>query len=388
MRILFVTPYYVPALKFGGPPLKIHALAKGLRSRGHELQVITFDHDRKTSGAEKEIEGVAVQHLPWIGRGLKQIPLRLSDLRYLIETAEIVHCYGLYNLICPIAAFVANRRRRPFVIEPLGMYPPRASSLSAKRIYNLLLTKWMLWRAAAVVATSEAELPELQSITERKKVIFRRNGIDLSEFAVLPSGRDLRERWSVSPIERIVLYIGRISPIKNLEQLVLAFEKAAITNTRLVLVGPLTEPDYEAKLRRLIAARKLDAKVLLAGPLYEKDQRAALATADLFVLPSLNESFGNAAAEAVAAGVPVLLTETCGVASLIDGRAGLAVPLGIDSLAEGLRTMFDPERRKAFTGRTDEVKSELSWDEPIEQTEKLYRRIVAEHHCGQITNNR
>ena len=80
--------------------------------------------------------------------------------------------------------------------------------------------------------------------------------------------------------------------------------------------------------------------ILASTQAVRADQKAALALADLLVLPSLNESFGNSAAEAVAAGVPVLLTDTCGIASMIHRRAGLAVPLGVEALAEGLRQIW------------------------------------------------
>ena len=115
----------------------------------------------------------------------------------------------------------------------------------------------------------------------------------------------------------------------------------------------------------------------MAGPLYGEEHRAALTLADLFVLPSLNESFGNAAAEAVAAGIPVLLTETCGIAPIINGRAGLSVPLGVKSLASGLRTMIgDPARSAQLIARRADVVRELSWDEPVRQTEELYQLVI------------
>ena len=96
----------------------------------------------------------------------------------------------------------------------------------------------------------------------------------------------------------------------------------------------------------MIESLHLQESVRLIGPIYDQDKLAALAATDLFVLPSLSESFGNAAAEAVAAGVPVLLTDTCGIAPMIHERAGLAVPLGMASLAAGLRTMMNDAEHK------------------------------------------
>jgi glycosyltransferase involved in cell wall biosynthesis len=262
-------------------------------------------------------------------------------------------------------------------MEPLGMYPPRAGNPAAKRIYNALLTAWMMRKARAVIAASPAEVADLVGVADEEKIVLRRNGVDVGTYATLPPGDSLRERWGIAPTEKLVLFVGRLSPIKNLEQLIQAFGRAGLPSTRLVLVGP-GEPTYEAKLRALIAAEKLGARVLLAGPLYDQEQKAALATADLFVLPSLNESFGNAAAEAVAAAVPVLLTRSCGVAPLIHERAGLAVALGVESIADGMRRMLDPNACEQLTARREEVTRELSWDEPVRETAKLYARILAD----------
>ncbi len=170
---------------------------------------------------------------------------------------------------------------------------------------------------------------------------MRGNGIDLETFQKLPSPSAFRAQHTVPAGVRLILYMGRISPVKNLKQLILAFHQAHIPNTRLILMGPSLEPEYESQLQKLIKMHGLCETVQLLGPLYGDSKLAALAAADLFVLPSLSESYGNAAAEAVAAGIPVLLTDRCGIAPLIHEKAGLAVALGVESLADGLRQMLE-----------------------------------------------
>ena len=140
----------------------------------------------------------------------------------------------------------------------------------------------------------------------------------------------------------------------------------------------MSEADYLRELQKEISESNCRERVFLRDPVYGEDLKAALGAVDLFVLPSLNENFGNSAAEAVAAGVPVLLTETCGIAPIIQGRAGLAVPLGVESFAEGLRLMMTSDMRDEVTAKREEVKRELSWDEPIEQTETLYKQVIKE----------
>lgn len=375
MRIAFITPYYAPELRFGGPPQKIHSIAKGLIGRGATIRVVTFDHREPRRNDEDGIEGVPVQYLPWRGRGLRQMPLGTTALRNEINAADIIHCYGIYTLLVPVAARIAATRGQLVVHEPLGMYPPRAGNRLPKRAYNWLLTRGMLNNSAAVIAASQTEAAELRTFAPAANVVYRRNGIDVEAFENIPSGNELRRTWKVGATERIILFLGRLSPIKNLEQLVSAFARLPLHNVQLVLVGP-TEPKYERRLRELIGREGISDRVIFAGALYEEEQKAALAAAHLLVLPSLNESFGNAAGEAVAAAVPVLLTETCGIASVIHKRAGLAVPLGVDSLAEGMRMMLDPKFRARMTSRREEVLRDLSWDEPIAQTIALYEKII------------
>jgi glycosyltransferase involved in cell wall biosynthesis len=306
---------------------------------------------------------------------MRQLPIRLQDLRVEIASAEIVHCYGLYNLLCPAAAFFARRLNKPFLIEPMGMFTPRLRSMMVKRAYNAFFTRWMFRNAGAVVATSELEAGELRR-EGVGKVVVRENGIDLQEFANLPPRDAARERWKVHEGEQLVVYIGRISAKKNIRELVQAFAKLSQPNTRLLIAGPVSEPAYYRLLEDAIRNTSMNDTIALAPPVYGEDLKSLLGAADLFVLPSLNENFGNAAGEAVAANVPVLITETCGVAPVIHQRAGLAIPVGIEPLIEGMRKMLDPAIRDQMTASREKVKGDLSWDKPLDTTEELYAAIM------------
>ena len=378
MRILQVTSAYYPELQFGGPPQKIHALSRGLSARGHDVRVVTLNSRRRSASEQALIEGIAVQYLPWAGKGAWQAPVGWRPLVNAVHWAELVHCYGLYNLLCPLAARLARGQDKPFLIEPQGMAVARAGNLPLKRLYHRFFTAYLLRQAACVVATSPAEADEVKQWVTSERLEVRRNGIDLEMFRNLPSGVAFRERFGIPGDARVALFVGRISPIKNLEMLVRAFAVAKVPHSRLVLVGPMLEPDYTARLRTLCAELGLGEAVLLTGPMFGFDKLAALAAADLFVLPSLSESYGNAAAEAVAAGLPVLLTETCGIAHQIHGRAGLAVPVEESALASALRALLtDSGQLTAVTSGRDGVLAELSWKEPLDQTEHLYHRITS-----------
>jgi glycosyltransferase involved in cell wall biosynthesis len=123
----------------------------------------------------------------------------------------------------------------------------------------------------------------------------------------------------------------------------------------------------------------LSGRVLFTGPLYGDAKWAAYRDADVFVLPSLNENFGNTAAEAVASGTPVLVTDRCGIAPLVDRRAGLVVPHDAAALEAGLARILDDEGlyaqlRDGCQGVTDS----LGWAEPLAEIQTTYAQIISE----------
>lgn len=378
MNILQITSVYYPELQFGGPPQKIHALSRGLLARGHQVQVITHHSQVPTAKGTASYDEVAVQYLPWWGRGHWQVPRRWQALIAHIQAADVVHVYGLYNGLGPLAVYYAQRLGRPVVVEPQGMYVPRVRHQRLKQLYHQLFTASMLRVAALVIATSSAEAAELKALVRSEQLVIRRNGIALDHVTEQPPATTFRAEHGIQAHEHLVLYIGRISPIKNLGALIQAVAKVTLP-IRLVLVGPLLEADYAHELRTLINALQMEEQVLLTGPLYDQEKGAALAAADLFVLPSLFESYGNAAAEAVAAGLPVLLSTGCGIAATIHGRAGYAVAPTTEGLAAGLQQMLgDKAIRNRMYQEREALLAELSWAEPLQQMEELYQRVIAQ----------
>jgi glycosyltransferase involved in cell wall biosynthesis len=376
MRILKATGVYFPELKFGGPPLKIHALAQGLRQHGYDVSVLTFFSEDPSRAEATRYDGVHVQYLPWVGRGLRQWPTDRRLITQAVAAADVVHIYGLYNSLTPLAARAAAQAGKPCVLEPLGGYLPRGRNQWVKRLYHRAFTHRIARQARVVIATSPQEFKELEPLGMPPKLVLRRNGIDVETFAKLPSADIFRSKLGIPADRRVVLFLGRLSPVKNLEQFLEAFAQVRPANTTLALVGP-AEPDYDTRLRALAQRLGITGDVAFVGALYDEEKLSALAAADLFVMPSLIESYGNAVAEAVAAGLPVLLTDTCGIAPALHERAGLAVPLGVEPLAHGLRTMLDPVERVRWTSRRAEVVAQLSWAEPLRQMDEIYRSLAS-----------
>ena len=146
-----------------------------------------------------------------------------------------------------------------------------------------------------------------------------------------------------------------------------------------MLAGPDEGDGYREQLEVHAARLHLDKTTLFTGALYDDAKWSAFRDADLFVLSSQNENFGNTAAEAVACGTPVLVTDRCGVAPLVAGRAGIVVPHECNALATALADLLDDGKlRLQLKEGCAEVVRELDWAEPLTETEMLYADMVNE----------
>jgi glycosyltransferase involved in cell wall biosynthesis len=118
--------------------------------------------------------------------------------------------------------------------------------------------------------------------------------------------------------------------------------------------------------------------VIFTGALYDQDKKSVLADADIFVLPSRYENFANSAAEAMAFGVPVIITEFCGLRSLVRGRAGLVVAPEKTALAKALSDLIsDSELYAKLKAGCSEVAAELGWERLTEQMEGYYKEVLS-----------
>jgi glycosyltransferase involved in cell wall biosynthesis len=117
--------------------------------------------------------------------------------------------------------------------------------------------------------------------------------------------------------------------------------------------------------------------VLFLGPLYGSEKKAALIDADVFALPSRYENFGNTAAEAIACGTPVIVSDRCGIAPLVDQKAGLVTSYDANALGGALRELFENTRlHHRLKAGCSEVVKELSWDRIIGQLQASYEEVT------------
>jgi glycosyltransferase involved in cell wall biosynthesis len=394
MRILKVVQAYYPFQEQGGPVVKVRALARGLVQRGHTVTVLTADlglggravngtrYDHCQWGWCSDQDGVRVIYLPTVGhyRALTLNPRVIGFCRASLRGFDLVHFYGLYDLIGPVAGTFCRNQGIPYIIEPMGMYHPIDRGFFLKRMWHRLVGT-AFWRdAAQIVATSEMEQQELLAAgVPPGKLVVRYNGLNLSEFADLPTRGTFRAKWNIPPQEPLILFLSRLIPRKGADILIEAFASSCPKSGHLVIAGPEGERGYRAYLEDCARNSGVESRVTFTGPLYDGDKQALLADSDLFVLPSRYENFANAPAEAIACGVPVIITNACGIRSLVDGRTGLVISPEKGALTESLSTLLNDTRLYAqFKANCRAVADELSWSRLTEQMEGYYSLAMAQ----------
>ena len=395
MRILNVTQTYAPFLEFGGPPVKVRALSEALVKLGHEVTVLTVDWgfegrmaahiaaskaERSPFGWRAEENGVRSVYLPiWLKyRALSWNPALKRYLRARLQNFDVAHIFGIYDFLGPAVAAMCRSRGIPYVVEPIGMFVPIVRNVLMKRCYHLAFGDAMFRGAGRFVATSTQEVSELVAAgLPGEKIVLRHNGVDAPR--VLPEQGTFRRTYGIPMEAKVVLFLGRLSRKKSPDLLLEAFAKlpgALRSNTYLVFVGP--DDDMQANLERLAAASGAKERILFCGPLFGSKKWSAYRDADVFVLPSQNENFGNTAAEAVIAGTPVIVTERCGIAPMLAGVAGIVAPHDSNWLTKAINDVLTmPSLRERLREGGKQVAAHLGWEAPAGAMVGLYNQLVA-----------
>ncbi|HEX8847965.1 MAG TPA: glycosyltransferase [Gemmatimonadaceae bacterium] len=347
LRIVHVAPNIARA--FGGPTEAIAGWARAAAVAGHDVKVLApHVADEELAWFRRQATGVQVSTFPLRGRppllvtpGLYRRILREAD------AADIVHVHGLLNLVSSLAARAAVRAGIPLVIDPFGTlsaYTFGHRHTASKRLYFALFDRSLLPAAAALHYYSADERAEAERMFGDKV---------LGRGWVVPPAIP-REAETMAPRRQgkgaRVLFLSRIDPKKGIETLLEAWPTVLerFPAARLIIAGGGGR-DYAASVRaRVLQMGARAATIDLAGFLSGEAKRAAFAAADVFVLPSFAENFGIVVLEAMAAGLPVVITPEVQLAPYVRRHGlGLITSREPGSLAEAIDTaLTDTELRR------------------------------------------
>lgn len=314
MRILHILPSLNPVT--GGPAKSIPAQLKLMASMGHHVEMYTTDWpDSTKESRQAEIDGVLVTIFPatpiWPLHHVPYSRALIAELERVTDRFDMFHVSSLWNPLATHALTILRRRRLPYAITCHGMLDP----VVFKRNW---LAKWgwaELWErrnvenANLIHFTSEQELAKAKTRGWRmRKAVVMPIPVDTS--ATYPPYTTIERAYPQLRGKEVIAFVGRLNWVKNLDLLVSAF--AMVRRDRpdaaLLLVGPDSD-GMQAMLEQQAAKLGVSDSLIFTGLLGGEALKAAYARAQVVALVSRKENFGLAAAEALSAGAPVVLSD-------------------------------------------------------------------------------
>ena len=387
MRIVHVVGTLDPAA--GGPPQVCLRLGAAQAALGHDVHVVYFSTTAAHARIEAEVGRVPnherIRLHPVVDPGARErllAPRARRVLDDLIADADFVHIHGIWGTLLITAARAARRRGVPHCFQPHGMLDPW--SLSQKR-----LKKRIALRLGYRAALAGASFIQTLNVDEQRlmaplrlgvRTVVVPNGIYVEEIEPMPAPGTFRAAHPRLADRPFVLFLSRLHYKKGLDILADAFALLGRQHQEvsLVVAGPDdgARQDFETR----VAKSGLRDRVHLVGPLYGRDKLAALTDATCFCLPSRQEGFSVAVVEAMACGVPVVISEACHFPEVAQAGAGLIVPLSAARFSAALAALLDDPRLARSMGAAGAtlVRERYRWETIGRQSVTHYQEAQQE----------
>jgi len=382
LRVAFVSETYPPEVN--GVAMTVARIVAGMHRRNHEVQLVRpRQHRDDAAGSAAGYQEVLMRGLP--------IP-RYPDLRMGVPSGralvrlwtqrrpDVVHIategalgwsalQAARHLKLPVCSDFRTNFHAYSAHYGLGwLRKPIVAYL--RKFHNL---------CANTMVPTEALRRELLAQGFRNLTVVTR-GVDTRQFDPARRSAALRSQWGVAPGDLVVAHVGRLAQEKNLDTLLTAFEAVRRNHpaARLLLVG---DGPQRAELQARCPA------AIFAGQRHGEDLAAHYASADLFLFPSLTETFGNVTTEAMASGLPVVAFHYAAAAQLLRSRVnGMLAPVGdaaaFVEAAVALAGDAALRRRAGEAARTDALA--LDWDGVVARFEGVLGMVIAAADAGAL----
>lgn len=338
---------YPPNYEAGGAAVVAEGITEELSAAGYEITIVApklgrgnYRRTRFISETQSTTFGTVWFCGTWIQMGFKTLnPAAVLFLPAVIRRSDVAIIHGLRVFLGTVAACTCWLVGRPYVLFPHGMAQPRWRSILIKRFYDAVIGRRILRRAAAVACLSEREREETLAVggLDPGRVKLVRISTERASIASLPGP----STWDRATI----IYLGRVVREKGIELMIDVLADETLSKRYEILVaGSCEHKDYARALVR--KAECVGVELRFAGLVSGDRKTALLNGSHLLALTSEFESWGRVVWEAVQVGTPVLVTDTCGIASDVSPMEGMVVPRTLYSLRSALRTLCADDFRK------------------------------------------
>lgn len=391
MKILQVTNFFKPSWDGGGPTKVCYDISKELVKNGHDVTVYTTDGFKSKLNVETnkclDVDGIKTYYFKNISRYLARtlvlpIPYYLPMIaKRKLNEFDVIHIHEYRIVSAIVIHHYAKKYNVPYILQGHGSVLPTFERQKLKKIFDILFGYRILKDASKLIALTDAQVKQyIKMGVDKEKIEVVPNGIDWSEFASLPEKGQFRKKYSIEESQKMILYLGRIHEIKGIDMLVDAFSEfiKKVDDAKLVIAGP--DDRFLSILEKQIGGLELTDKILFTGPLYGIDKLKAYIDADVYVLPSIYETFPMTVIEACACGTPVIITDRCGIADIVDGNVGYVVKYNKEQLRDAMLSddeggRFGEEGRKL-------VRRKFGWDKIVTHVVQIYEEVV--NNCREV----
>lgn len=352
MKILHIVSSYYPAIRFGGPIYSVHELNKAIVRKGHTVDVLTTnagidDHQNIVINKWNYFDSVRVMYKSFWGyeHFNFSLPFALSAFS-LVKYYDIVHLTGVWNFPILIGSLCAILFEKPFIISPRGSLYEETINLKRskiKKIYLKLFSRFFIKRASAIHYTTQDEFEKVEKFLQiGKKSVIIHNGMDLKSIYQMKNDELFNNKFPELKDRKYILSLGRITKKKGFDLLIPAMKKVIEDRNDLLLViaGPDDE-NYLTAVKKIINENNLERNVVFTGLLDGELKWSTYRHAEMFVLPSYSENFGNTIVEAMACGTPVVVTNKVGISrELEENESGVIVNTDVYSVYNGIKSLL------------------------------------------------
>ncbi|WP_328793264.1 glycosyltransferase [Streptomyces sp. NBC_00273] len=369
MRVLHAVTLHSPSHAFGGPVRVALNLAKGLRARGHEARLLALGEG--FDPWPNSVEGVPAQLFPArrllpLGFSGMTSPALLASAGRLVRDADVVHVHLARDLVTLPVALAALRAGKPLVLQTHGMVDPSEKLLA--KVLDAVAVRRLLRGADAVLYLTPHEREGLDAVV---------GAPPLAQAVRLVNGTPAQEeRPALSGPPRI-LYSARLQARKRPVDFVDAAPAvlAAHPDAHFVVAGP--DEGELAGVRDRIGALGLTDRFTVPGALSSAEVLAELRRAHVYVLPSVDEPFPMSVLEALAVGVPSVVTHSNGLArDIARTGAGHAVDPGPAAVSTAVLDLLDPTANHEASRSARELAAEsFSMDAVLDTLLPIYEGI-------------
>jgi glycosyltransferase involved in cell wall biosynthesis len=359
--------------KFGGTSVSVPGLMLATANTGRYANcLVQFGEESK-----EELIGpaTALRTLKRTQAEVLRETILRGELSDAIGNADLVHIHGLWEAHCITAGVIARRQHKPFMVSAHGMLERWAVRNKSwkKRPYSFFVERPNLRRASVLRALTLAEAEDYRRFGLPNPIALIPNGVHAMEPA---SPEAFLSCWPALRGRRIVLFLGRIHYKKGIDLLVKAWAGLASSfpDAHLVIAGPDFE-DTQPVVERMVRELSIGGSVTFTGPVYGDRKASLLSAASLFVLPSHSEGFSVAVLEALASGVPVIITPGCNFPAVSESGCGWVIHPDIAAIEGSLREALgsDPDELKRRGRRGIElVTTTYAWPHIGEQMADVY----------------